>query len=210
MRMLRICTWTVCTLLVACTTPPEIKQALVAKDQVYAENERLMQQYRELVGNITTRHQRWYRFVQTRLKLDLALQWATTNPRHTDVSDADLAQDDADLLGAKVIAVINEMRLKALPERKGPNGQPVFQAGASDMSNLFQKLPALIAEVEQRVAADSQSPSAVDLTVFDKYRTNVEALRRINGIIKQYLDIDVTVSRSDTQGLADAVRQVRR
>ncbi len=210
MRMLRICTWMVCALLVACTTPPEIKQALVAKDQAYAENEQLMQQYRELVGNITTRHQQWYRFVQTRLKLDLALQWATTNPRHTDVSDADLAKDDADLLGAKVMAVINEMRLKSLPERKGPNGHPVFQAGAGDMNNLIQKLPSLIAEVEQRVAADSRSPSAVDLTVFDKYRTNVEALRRINGIIKQYLDVDVTVSRSDTQGLADAVRQVRR
>jgi hypothetical protein len=137
------------------------------------------------------------------------LQWATTNPRRTDIPDPDLAQDDADLLGPKVIAVINEMRLKSLPERKGPNGQPVFQAGAGDMSNLIQKVPNLIARVEQRVATDSQVPSAVDLTVFDKYRTNVEALRRINGIIKQYLDIDVTLSRSDTQGLADAVRQVR-
>lgn len=209
MRMLRICTWMVCALLAACTTPPEIKQALVAKDQAYAENEQLMQQYRELVANITTRHQQWYRFVQTRLKLDLALQWATTNPRRTDIPDPDLAQDDADLLGPKVIAVINEMRLKSLPERKGPNGQPVFQAGGGDMSNLIQKVPELIARVEQRVATDSQVPSAVDLTVFDKYRTNVEALRRINGIIKQYLDIDVTLSRSDTQGLADAVRQVR-
>ena len=209
MRMLRICTWMVCALLAACTTPPEIKQALVAKDQAYAENEQLMQQYRELVANITTRHQQWYRFVQTRLKLDLALQWATTNPRRTDIPDPDLAQDDADLLGPKVIAVINEMRLKSLPERKGPNGQPVFQAGGGDMSNLIQKVPELIARVEERVATDSQVPSAVDLTVFDKYRTNVEALRRINGIIKQYLDIDVTLSRSDTQGLADAVRQVR-
>ena len=102
------------------------------------------------------------------------------------------------------------MRLTSLPERKGPNGQTVFQPGASDMSNLIQKIPELITQVEQRVAADSQAPSAVDLTVFDKYRTNVEALRRINGIIKQYLDIDVTLSRTDTQGLADAVRQVRR
>ncbi|MBI4001961.1 MAG: hypothetical protein HY348_09270 [Nitrospira defluvii] len=208
--MLRICSWVICASLAACTTPPEIKQALVAKDQAYAENEQLMQQYRELVGNITTRHQQWYRFVQTRLKLDLALQWATTNPRRSDVPDADLTQDDADLLGPKVIAVINEIRLKSLPERKGPNGQPVFQAGSSDMSNLIQKLPELITQVEQRVATDSQAPSAVDLTVFDKYRTNVGALRRINSIIKQYLDIDVTLSRTDTQGLADALRQVRR
>src|SRR4051812_13859941 len=68
MRMLRICSWLICASLAACTTPPEIKQALVAKDQAYAENEQLMQQYRELVSNITTRHQQWYRFVQTRLK----------------------------------------------------------------------------------------------------------------------------------------------
>ena len=210
MRMLRICTWMICASLAACTTPPEIKQALAAKDQAYAQNEQLMQQYRELVGNITTRHLQWYRFVQTRLKMDLALQWATTNPNRSDVPDADLAQDDADLLGAKVIAVINEMRLKSLPERKGPNGQPIFQAGVGDMSNLIQRLPELITQIEQRVATDSQASSAVDLTVFDRYRTNVAALRRINGMIKQYLDIDVTLNASETQGLADAVRQVRR
>ena len=29
---------------VGCATPPEVKQALIAKDQAYVENERLMQQ----------------------------------------------------------------------------------------------------------------------------------------------------------------------
>ena len=210
MRMLRICSWLICALLAACTTPPEIKQALATKDQAYAENEQLMQQYRELVGNITTRHQQWYRFVQTRLKLNLALQWATTNPRLLDVPDTTIAEDDAKLLGPEVIAAVNEIRLKSLPERKGPNGQAVFLAGSGDMSNLIQQLPELIARIDQRVSADSQAGSAVDLTAFDKYRTNVEALRRINGIIKHYLDIDVTLSRTDTQALADALRQVRR
>jgi hypothetical protein len=210
MRMLRICTWVICAVFAACTTPPEVKQALVAKDAAYAQNEQLMEQYRLLVGNITTRHLQWYRFVQTRLKMDLALQWATTNPTRTDVPDADMAQDDADLLGARVIAVINEMRLKSLPERKGANGQLIFQAGAGDMSNLIQKIPELITQVEQRVATDSQAPTALDLTVFDRYRTNVAALKRINGMIKQYLDIDVTLSGRETQTLADAVRQVRR
>ena len=33
-----------------CSTPPEVKQALIAKDQGYAENQRLMEQYRELVS----------------------------------------------------------------------------------------------------------------------------------------------------------------
>ncbi len=210
MRMSRLCSWVMCALLAACTTPPEIKQALAAKDQAYVEHQRLMQQYRELVSNITTRHVQWYRFIQTRLKLNLALQWATTNPTLTGVPDGAITEDDAALLGPEIIAVVNQIRLNSLPERKGPNGQPVFSAGSGDMSNLVQQLPELIARVEQRVAADSQATSTLDLTAFDQYRTNVEALRRINAIIKQYLDIDVTVSRSETQALADAVRQVRR
>lgn len=210
MRMLRITGLLLCLALAACTTPPEVKQALAAKDQAYTENEQLMRQYRELVSNITTRHLQWYRYVQTRLKLDLALQWATTNPRQAEVPDAALAEDDAALLGSEVMTVINTIRLKSLPERKGQNGQPVFAAGSGDMTNLVQHIPDLIARVEQRVDSDAKVPQSVDLTAFDQYRTNVEALRRINGLIKQYLDIDVTLSRNDTQSLADALRTVRR
>lgn len=210
MRMLRITGLLLCLALAACTTPPEVKQALAAKDQAYTDNEQLMRQYRELVSNITTRHLQWYRYVQTRLKLDLALQWATTNPRQAEVPDAALAEDDAALLGSDVMAVINSIRLKSLPERKGQNGQPVFAAGSGDMTNLVQHIPDLIARVEQRVNSDAKAPQSVDLTAFDQYRTNVEALRRINGLIKQYLDIDVTLSRNDTQSLADALRTVRR
>jgi hypothetical protein len=78
------------------------------------------------------------------------------------------------------------------------------------MSNLLQKLPELIARIEQRVAKDSQPSSTLGLTVFDQYRTNVEALRRINAVIKQYLDVDITLSQGDIQSLADAVRTMRR
>ena len=193
-----------------CATPPEVKQALIAKDQGYAENQRLMEQYRELVSQVTQRHQQWYRYIQTRLKLNLALQWATTNPTVTGVGETDVAKDDADVLGPEVIALINQIRLKNLPERKGPNGQAVFLAGAGDMNNLLQKLPEVVSRVEHRVAKDSQIPSNVDLTAFDHYRTNVEALRRINAVIKQYLDIDVTLSRDEVQSLADEVRTLRR
>ena len=169
-----------------------------------------MQQYRELVSNVTARHQLWYRYVQTRLKLNLALQWATTNPKVTGVPDADLTKDDADLLGPEVITAINDIRLKQLPERKDRTGQTVFLAGTGDMTNLVQKLPELIARIEQRVATDSQASSTVDLTAFDHYRTNVEALRRINGVIKQYLDIDVTLPQGDVQSLADSSRAIGR
>jgi len=193
-----------------CATPPEVKQALIAKDQAYTENQRLMEQYRELVSQVTQRHQQWYRYVQTRLKLNLALQWATTNPTVTGAGEADLAKDDAELLGPEVIALINDIRLKNLPERKGPNGRLIFSAGAGDMNNLLQKLPDLVGRVERRVAKDSQVPSNVDLTAFDHYRANVEALRRINAVIKQYLDIDVTLSRDEVQSLADELRTLRR
>jgi hypothetical protein len=208
--MLRILSLLIVASSAACATPPEIKQALLAKDQAYTENEQLMHQYRELVGHITTRHLQWYRYVQTRLKLNLALQWATTNPLLTGIPETDLAGDDADLLGPDVIALVNEVRLKALPERKGPNGQSLFRAGSGDMSHLVQQLPELITRIDRRVAADSQIPSAVDFTAFNHYRNNVEGLRRINAIIKQYLDIDVTLNRTDTQALADALREVRR
>lgn len=195
---------------VGCATPPEVKQALIAKDQAYVENERLMQQYRELVGNVIERHQQWYRYVQTRLTLNLALQWATTNPKLIDVADVEVAKDDAEVLGAEVIALINEIRLKNLPERNGPTGQVVFQAGMGDMDTLLQKLPELIGRIEERVAEDPRGSSAADLTAFDQYRTNVEAVRRINAIIKQYLDIDITLSHNDVQSLAEGVQGLRR
>lgn len=197
-------------LCVGCATPPEVKQALVAKDQAYAENERLMQQYRELVKNVTERHQQWSRYIHTRLILDQAVLWATTNPKVTDVADAEVVTADAEVLGPKVISMINEIRLKNLPERKATNGQVVFQVGAGDMNNLLQKLPELIGRIEQRVAEKSLASSTVDLTAFDQHRTNVEALRRINAIIKQYLDIDVTLSHNDVQSLAEAARTLRR
>ncbi len=197
-------------LTLGCTTPPEVKQALVAKDQAYAENERLMQQYRELVSNVTARHRLWYRYVQTRLILNLALQWATTDPKLMDVPDGDLAHDDADLLGPEVMAVVNDIRLKNLPERKGPDGKPLFKPGAGDMSHLLQQLPELLARIDRRIASNPNSAAPLDLTAFDQYRNNVEALRRINTVVKQYLDVDVTVPRSDIQDLADALRAVRR
>jgi hypothetical protein len=75
---------------------------------------------------------------------------------------------------------------------------------------LLQKLPDLIGRVEQRVAKDSEASSTVDLEAFDQYRTNVEAVRRINAIVKQYLDIDVTLSRNEVQSLAEAVKTLRR
>ena len=192
-----------------CTTPPEIRQALSAKDRAYVENQRLMSHYRELVRNINERHRTWYRFVQTRLKLDLAVQWATTDPKVAEVPDDQLAQDDAELLGPDIVGFINKMRLQGLPERKGSNGRPSFQAGTKTMNLLLEQLPDLIALVEEKIEKDS-GQGAADTAVFDKYQTNVEALRRINAMIKQYLEIDVTLDPGQVQSLADTVSTLRR
>jgi len=78
------------------------------------------------------------------------------------------------------------------------------------MSHLLQQLPELIARIDRRIASNPNSAAPLDLTAFDQYRNNVEALRRINTVVKQYLDVDVTVPRSDIQDLADALRAVRR
>ena len=53
----------------------------------------------------------------------------------------------------------------------------------------------------------AQDSSGRKLSKADKKAANRQ---RINAIIKQYLDIDVTLNRTDTQALADALREVRR
>jgi hypothetical protein len=193
----------------ACTTPVEIKQALAAKDQAYVENMKLMGQYRELVTNVNIRHRHWYRYISTRLKLDLALQWSTTNPKVAGVSDSDVADDDFLLLGPDIAALINEIRLAGLPERKSSTGQVVFSAGKGDMNNLLQTLPELVSRVEKKVDLDSSLPSSVDMTAFEDYSKNVGALRRINAMIKGYLDIDVAMGQGDVQQLAEAIKKLR-
>ena len=74
-------------LLSGCATPPEVKQALVAKDQAYQQNAQLMDQYRELLENVNHRFSYWQKLIETRLKLSLALKWATTDPFPSDAPE---------------------------------------------------------------------------------------------------------------------------
>jgi hypothetical protein len=191
------------TMATACVTPPEIKQALIAKDQAYIENERLMAAYRELLRNISDRHRTWYRFVRSRLILDVAVQWATTDPKRQDVSDGELTDADAEILGPEVVSLINDIRLQSLPERTGSTGQAIFKTGTRSMETVLQQLPELVARVEQNVQKKAGAQPA-DMAAFDAYRTNIEALRRINAMIKHYLDIDVTVTPAQVQSIAEA------
>ena len=59
MHLVRICAITLIASLVGCATPPEVKQALVSLDNGYADNLKMMQQYRELVAQINEREQTW-------------------------------------------------------------------------------------------------------------------------------------------------------
>jgi hypothetical protein len=195
--------------LLGCATPVEIKQALAAKDQAYAENIKLMEQYRDLLVSIHMRHQQWSSYVFSRLTIDLALQWATGNPTVKGVTDQELAKDDAGLLGPEIVQRINEVRLKGLPERKGPGPEDkvLFQAGHGKMEDLIAALPNLISLVEKKVMEGRVAQ--IDLAAYADYRANVGALRRINAMVKQYLDIDVTVKGEDLKQLADALKTLR-
>ena len=206
---------------IGCTTPPEVKQALVAKDQAYAENARLMNIHRELLVAVDTRYWHWYRYAKKLALLNQALKWATTDPepesgksREKHVSAVKLSlrnSSETDPRKADVlIELISRVRLKDLPQRKGADGSVVFEAGHGDMNKLVQAVPELIEAINRHVESEFREEStATDYSAFDDYRTNLAALRRINGMIKGYLDIDLTVKRDDIRELADSVNALR-
>ncbi|HSL02469.1 MAG TPA: hypothetical protein VK901_02885 [Nitrospiraceae bacterium] len=216
---------------IGCATPPEVKQALVAKDQAYAENARLMNIHRELLVAVDTRYWHWYRYAKKLALLNSGLKWATTDPEVPENAvekltkagmPLDQAREQASLnyvsvvkletvgQNKKLLTVINRMRLEGLPERRGKDGQVVFEQGHGDMNKFVQAIPELIEEINGHVEAEFREENkATDYSAFDDYRTNLAALRRINGMIKRYLDIDITVKRDDIRELADSVKALQ-
>jgi hypothetical protein len=204
---------------IGCATPPEVKQALIAKDQAYAENARLMDMHRELLVNIDQRYAYWYQYTKQLALLNIALKWATTDPGSTDESargalvSATIKEfgQDQDRRSA-LIKVINSMRLKDLPERKDKQGTVVFDKGRGDMASLVREIPTLIAVIHTHVDAERKIDAQnkpTDYSGFDDYQTHLAALRRINGMVKRYLDIDVTIDREDIRQLSESVKGLR-
>jgi len=191
--------------LAGCATPPPVKQAVASLDDGYAENLKLTTQFRDLAQQNTLRFKQWTLYVQNRAYLDLALRWATTDPKVPTISDQDYTDESRDRLGARIIAVVNQLRLKDLPARGGTTG-PVFAAGTNDVTHLIEGLPALVNAVRAQVTVTNEPRFKTDLSAFDEYNTNVAALRRINALVKRYLDIDVTVHPGDIKDIADSVR----
>ncbi len=218
MHVLALLSVVLVTLTSGCTTPPEIKQAVAAKEVAYAENARLMTIHRELLESIDTRYWYWYRHAKKLALLNQALKWATTDPEpETGKSEASYVfatrlslQNKSEEAPAKVnslIALINRVRLKDLRQRKLEDGTVVFEAGHGDMNKLVHAIPEMIEDINKNVEAEfAKDNQAADYSAFDDYQTNLAALRRINGMIKRYLDIDVTVKREDVQQLAESVK----
>jgi hypothetical protein len=191
--------------LTGCATPPPVKQAVASLDTGYAENVKLVRQFRDLAQQNTLNFRQWTLYVQNRAYLDLALRWATTDPRVPTIADADYTDASNERLGPRVVTLVNQLRLKDLPARAGSNGA-VFAAGTNDITHLVEGLPALVNAVRAQVLAANEPNFKMDASAFDDYVTNVNALRRINALIQRYLDIDVTVRPADIKEIADSVR----
>ena len=198
-------------LLTGCATPPEVKEALRAKDQAYSENVQLMDQYRELLENVDARFEYWHRLIETRLKLSLALKWATTDPGANDPAEKQqlLADEVATQLGPDVVKLVNKVRLAKLPARSGASTPDLFRKGEGTMTGVIQALPALAATIGTTVAADyRKTVKPLDAGAYNDYRTNVAALRRLNGTVRDYLEVDVTTDPRNVAELAEALRAV--
>jgi len=200
----------VCLLAFAgCATPPPVKQAIVDIDKGYATNAKMMDQYRTLVQNVNERLFYWNRYISQRLLLDTALRSMTEDyPGNTPAR----VDEKADQLGPKLLGLVNELRLAGLPASKGSSGAVIFAAGKPDNTadKIAQRLPEIVNRVVEKVDEDYVNPAKRDMTEFDAYQTNVSALRQVNGAIRRYLEIDVTVSPQDVSEIADSIRQLRR
>jgi hypothetical protein len=217
MHSFRLCALSLLALLGGCATPPEVKQALASLDTGYSDNIKMMQQYRDLVAQINEREQTWNRYLDSRSVLISALTWATTDPPAN-------PDEHGKMLGTRLVSIVNCIRLKDLPERKGKETGVVFAEGGKEckdmalaqqlggrtgkMTGVIQALPYIVSEVDKQV--DQRMKDQPGLAGFDVYRTNVQALQTINSTIKRYLDIDQTIKADDLNQMITSIRQLSR
>ncbi len=217
-----ICALVIVLLCTSCATPVEVKQALADMDDGYRANAALGKNYWTLVRNLNERHRDWYRYVQQRNLLHLALIWVTRDPTATVGSEdkPDFVDAAHQLLGDEVVATVNQMRLAGLPKAAGKDlsgfeAGPVKVSadGRGSMDVVIHNMPALVRQISEKVDNDHKSiaqHSVADIKkAFDAYATNVRALRTISATIRRYLEIDVTVAPEDVKAIADGIRQLQ-
>jgi len=197
-------------LMSGCATPPPVKQSVSAMDRAYADNARMMGQYRSLVVAVNERYEHWYRRVMQRGLLNLALAWITTDPaaNRRDEQIARLADAAADQLGPALVQEVNRQRFAGLPVRAG--SAATFEAGSEgNVTQAAQALPRLVRLIERRVDQQYAELAPNDLSGFDAYAKNVAALRQINASIRDYLDVDIDVEPRDVGEIAQAIRSLQ-
>jgi len=171
-----------------------------------------MGQYRAVVVQANERYMLWYRYVQSRGLLNLAVKWSTTDPRAS-ASPAVAARAvdiESGILGDELVKLVNGVRLKGLPAASGASGVVFRENANGTVAGLIEALPSIVNAVGRRVDAilAEQLPEN-DLSGFDAYATNVSALRQINSTIKAYLDIDITIKPQDLDEITQAIRSLR-
>ena len=190
-----------------CATPSAIKEATVVLDDGYRGNLRMMSQYQQLVAQINERHELWWKYARRRTLLKIALENATTDSRVPDEGLNESVADELRLqLGAALVEQINSIRLIGLPERRGTDGDVIFEAGHSSrrFTGIAESIPSLINAIDKQVDREYKSLVSEDKEGYRVYRTNVSALRRINATIQRYLNVDLTVPREDIYALTTA------
>lgn len=195
-------------MLFGCATPAPVKEALVSVDQGYADNEKLLEQYRELVSQINERNEKWFYIIKNRALLLETVRWATTDPVAGQTVDKAAASVDLalDTLGEPLVARINKVRLSGLPSRPGAS-KPIFTSGNGHMDLLIAEMPAIINDIRKRTKDAYLVKN--DLSGFADIKTNLAVLRRINSTIRQYLDIDVTIKSEDINEIAKAIKALQ-
>jgi len=193
-----------------CATPPPVKQSVAAMDRAYADNARMMTQYRGLVNAVNERYEYWYKHVTQRGLLNLALVWIATDPaanRSDDMASA-LVDATAQQLGPELMREVNKLRFADLPARTGASA--AFDAGSDgDVTKTAQALPRLVRLVNRQADAQYAMLAANDMAGFDAYARNVAALRQINASIRDYLDVQIDVEPRDIGEIAQAIRSLQ-
>jgi len=163
----------------------------------------MMRKYRDSVDALNRLQHNWARYVKVRMLLSLAVDWATLDPP-PNLDDRAMGAI-RDQLGDEIVAWVNRNRLAGLRPR------PPLAAGKVKLDQLLQELPELASLVRKKADRDlAASEQLKSLAPFDEYARRMAVLRSANVAVRDYLAVDVTVSKEDVNEIADAIKKLGR